>query len=349
MLRLIDANLDRVGEGLRVLEDIARFLLNDATISGQLKTMRHELLGVAPALRRRLLSARKSGEDVAAFAEVPDEIKRANLPEMVMANAKRVEQSLRVIEEYAKLPTSELDGAKFKRARFALYQLEQELAFKLARREKRDKLVGLYVILDTDALRGRGEVEVTRKAISGGSKIIQLRDKHRPKAVLLTLARELKEVCSLMGAMFIVNDYVDVATACDADGVHLGQTDLPISIAREIVGPDKIIGCSTATEAEAVKAQADGADYISVGSIYPTSSKADWRLAGLETLRRVEEAVSVPLVAIGGINESNISQVVEAGVKCVAVIDAVLGTEDVEWAARRLVNRMTSFPSSRAR
>ncbi|MBI2846279.1 MAG: thiamine phosphate synthase, partial [Chloroflexi bacterium] len=135
-------------------------------------------------------------------------------------------------------------------------------------------------------------------------------------------------------------DHVDLAIAADADGVHMGQKDLPIVEVRKLLPPDMIAGVSTALVPEALNAEASGADYIAVGSIFPTTSKETTRPAGLETLRKVKSAVSVPVVAIGGINENNVLEVVKAGADAVAVISAVVGAEDVEGKARLLVSKM---------
>lgn len=344
MLRILDVNLNRVGEGLRVLEDIARFLLNDSEISQRLKSLRHELLPGDWLLQRQLLDARNSEQDVGAFAEVAAEGKRLDAVGVVTANAKRVQESLRVLEEVAKLQpqVSALDWARFKHARFTVYELERRLALRLLRRDKIAKIAGLYVIIDTKALKGRTEVEVTQEAIQGGAKAIQLRDKKRSKRELLPVAQELKRVCVSFGIPFLVNDYLDLALAVDTDGLHLGQEDLPVSIARRFLPLDKVLGCSAATVDEAVAAEKDGADYIAVGSIYETTSKQGARLAGTETLRQVKKAVSVPVVAIGGINEDNLAPVIAAGADAIAVISAVLGAEDVKGAASRLTAKIES-------
>jgi len=337
MLRLIDANLNRALEGLRLLEDVARFLLNDAEISEQLKALRHELGADDPKLRARLLAARDSTADVGAFAEVPGEVKREDIIAIVTANAKRVEESLRVLEEFAKLPDIALNGGRFKQARFAVYEVERKLVSRLLRHHKR--AAGLYVIIDPEALEGRKEGEVAHQAIEGGARAIQLRDKHRSKREIMNVAVELRQLCSCLDVLFIVNDHLDIALVSDADGLHLGQSDLPIAAARRLLPIDRILGCSTSTVEEALQAQTDGADYIAVGSIYPTPSKADSKVVGLDTLRRVKQAVSIPIVAIGGINEENAAEVIEAGADSIAAISAVLGTEDVKEAAMRLTTK----------
>jgi thiamine-phosphate pyrophosphorylase len=338
MLRIVDANLNRIGEGLRLIEDITRFILNDPDISEQLKAMRHELLPKGRLAQRKLLNARRSEDDVGAFMDVGDEAERADAVSLVSANSRRVQQSLRVLEEVAKIRGQELglDWDKFKHARFNLYTLEQKIVLRLLRLQKAERIAGLYVIIDAEALRGRSEVEVARQAIQGGARMIQLRDKLRPKGMLVHLARELQKVCAESDVLFIVNDYLDLAIAADTDGLHIGQEDLPFSVARNMLPADKIIGCSSATLDEAIEAEKQGADYIAVGSIFPTPSKTGTRVAGLKMLRQVKKNVSVPVVAIGGINEDNVANVINAGADAVAVISAVLGADDVKKASGRL-------------
>jgi len=338
MLRIVDANLNRIGEGLRLLEDITRFILNDPDLSEELKRIRHDLLPKNRSLQRKLLSARRADEDVGAFLDVESEGERTDTVSVVRANSQRVQQSLRVLEEIAKIHGAEtgLDWDKFKHARFALYTMEQKMVLRLTRRQKAEKIKGLYVIIDAESLRGRNEVDIARQSIQGGARVIQLRDKVRPRGMLLPIARELKKVCAESDAVFIVNDYLDLALASDADGLHIGQEDLPVADARKMLPEDRILGCSAATLQEAIQAEKQGADYVAIGSIYATPSKSDTRPAGLKTLRQVRKKVSVPLVAIGGINEDNVADVIVAGADAVAVISAVLGADDVKKASQRL-------------
>jgi thiamine-phosphate pyrophosphorylase len=338
MLRILDVNLNRIGEGLRLLEDVTRFVLNDQELSEQLKNMRHELLPKDRSLQKRLLKARRANEDVGAFLDVESEAERTDTVSLVSANSRRVQQSLRVLEELAKVHGDDfgLDWDKFKHARFALYTLEQKIVLELLRHSKREQVAGLYVIIDTQMLKGRSELDIAQQAIQGGARIIQLRDKLRPRGMLVPLARELKKLCAESDVLFIVNDYIDLAIDSDADGLHIGQEDLPFDTARKMLPADKILGCSSATLEEALKAEKDGADYIAVGSIYRTPSKPGTRLASLKTLRQVKKKVSVPVVAIGGINEDNIADVMKAGADAIAVISAVLGTDKVKEASQRL-------------
>jgi thiamine-phosphate diphosphorylase len=195
---------------------------------------------------------------------------------------------------------------------------------------------GLYVIIDPGACGGRSPVEVARAALEGGASMIQWRDKRRDKGDQLADARAIRALCREHNGLFIANDHVDLAIAVDADGVHLGQHDLPLDVARSIAGDSMIIGVSTNNADEARAAEGSGADYIAVGAIFATASKDVTRPASIERLREVKGAVRVPVVAIGGINASNMAQVVEAGADAAAVISAVCGAEDVRAAAAEL-------------
>ncbi len=204
------------------------------------------------------------------------------------------------------------------------------------------RLRGLYVIIDPALAEGRDEVEIAREALAGGARLLQLRDKTREKGLQLPIARALRALCRARGAPFIVNDHVDLALAVDADGVHVGQKDLPVSAVRRLVSREMIVGCSTNNPGEARRAEADGADYVSVGRLFATGSKQDTRPATTEALRAVKAAVSVPVCAIGGITEANIDEALAAGADMAAVIAAVIAAPDVTAAARRLAARFES-------
>ncbi|MBI2886936.1 MAG: thiamine phosphate synthase [Chloroflexi bacterium] len=348
VLRALDANLDRTREGLRVLEDVARFILDDATLSGQLRELRHRVSHAAGTLEPALLGARRAEEDVGANPALPEE-PRQSLADLVQANAKRTQEALRVLEEFSRLPElptgqaglpRAMDTAQFKAARFDVYDMEQRLVGRLLRRDKIEKLKGLYVLIDPTATDGRPELQVAELALEGGATVLQLRDKVREKGIQLDAAQGLRQLCDEHGALLIINNDPDLARAVKADGVHLGQRDFPVQVAREILPVDCIIGVSAATLDEARQAETNGADYIAVGSIYPTNSKEDTRPAGLETLRRVREMTTRPLVAIGGITEENVEAVMAAGADAVAVISAVCSAADPKVAAHRLLDKM---------
>lgn len=203
------------------------------------------------------------------------------------------------------------------------------------------RIRGLYVIIDPDACSGRDPIDIARLALEGGAALLQWRDKRRDKGEQLPKARGIRELCRAHNALFIANDHVDLALVLEADGVHLGQQDLPVETVRPLVPPGFIVGVSTNNADEARCAQTAGASYVAVGAIFPTASKAPERTrpASLERLREVKAAVDLPVVAIGGITAANVDQVLEAGADAIAVISAVCAADDVRAAARELAER----------
>jgi thiamine-phosphate diphosphorylase len=205
------------------------------------------------------------------------------------------------------------------------------------RRLGREAVRGLYVVTDDRFPHGRTHVEVTRAALAGGARVIQLRDKRRDAGELLPAAREMTILCRAAGALFLVNDRVDLAVACDADGAHLGQTDLPLREARRLLGPDRLLGISVEDVAQVHVAEAEGADYLGVGPIFGTATKADaGEAVGPEQLRRFQAVTDLPLVAIGGVTLERVPEAMAAGAHSVAVISAVSAADDPEAAARAL-------------
>jgi len=196
----------------------------------------------------------------------------------------------------------------------------------------------LYVITESAISRGRSNEFVVKEAIKGGAKIIQLREKQWDKNRIREEAIKLLKICRKNNALFIVNDYVDVALEIGADGVHLGQSDMSISEARKICGNKLIIGLSTHSIKQAVKADKEDVDYITIGPIFKTRVK-DYTV-GPEIIKEILKKIKKPLIAIGGINKGNIDSVLGQGAKSVVVISAVVGAEDVKEAARGLVNKL---------
>jgi thiamine-phosphate pyrophosphorylase len=195
----------------------------------------------------------------------------------------------------------------------------------------------LYVILDRSVAGGRDLDALLAAVLAGGAEMIQLREKTSPSGTLFPVAQRLRARCGAAGVPFIVNDRVDLALAVDADGVHLGQDDLPPGAARPLLKPGMILGLSTHSVEQAKAAQAAGADYIAVGSMFPTATKPEFQLVGPALARQVRPVVHVPLIGIGGITPDNVGDVIAAGVDGVAVISAVCGSPDPAAAARRFV------------
>jgi thiamine-phosphate pyrophosphorylase len=205
----------------------------------------------------------------------------------------------------------------------------------------------LYVILDRGACRGRDLADLLEAALAGGCRMVQLCEKEWPSGRLLPLAQRLRARCATAGATFIVNDRVDLALAVAADGVHLGQDDLPARAARPLLRPGMILGLSTHDLDQARAAQADGADYIAVGSMFATATKPDFQLVGPALLRKLRPEISVPLIGIGGITHDNVQEVIRAGADGVAVISAVGAAADPRVASERFLGLIRAARGSR--
>jgi len=195
----------------------------------------------------------------------------------------------------------------------------------------------LYLVTDRGLARGRSITDVVRAAIAGGATVVQLREKDCNTREMIELARTLLAITQLAGVPLIINDRVDVAMAVDADGVHVGQEDMPASIARQLVGSDKILGVTASNPDEARQAIADGADYIGCNAVFYTPTKTDTgQPLGVEGFRRLAQSVSVPVIAIGGIKADNAGELIRAGAAGVAVVSAIMAADDPEAAARAL-------------
>ena len=194
----------------------------------------------------------------------------------------------------------------------------------------------LYVVPDEGRSRGKTHVEIAREAVAGGADVIQLRDKTADSASLYAAACDIAKICRGK-ALFFVNDRLDIALAAGADGVHVGQSDLPAAVVRSLVPKDFLVGVSVGSVAEALAAEADGADYVAVSPVFSTASKHDAGDGhGLDTARAICDAVSVPVVGIGGLNKDNIPEVISAGIDGIAVISAVVSQEDISASAAEL-------------
>lgn len=200
--------------------------------------------------------------------------------------------------------------------------------------DKKDLL--LYAVTDRFWLNGRTLWEVVKESLDGGVTFVQLREKHLDTEHFLEEAKELKTLCREYHVPFVINDNVDVAAMVDADGVHVGQSDMEAGNVREKLGPDKIIGVSAQTVEQAVLAEKRGADYLGVGAVFPTSSKDDAEDVSPETLKAICEAVSIPVIAIGGITQDNVHELAGSGICGIAVISAIYGKADIRKAAADL-------------
>lgn len=332
--RILDANLNRAREAARVAEDFARFAVDSAESARRLKEVRHRLRELAALLDAgagRLLAARDTPGDVGTVLSTASEASRGSATEVAAAAFKRLQEALRVIEEYSKLECQAAAGSA-EALRYEAYAVESALLGRAPRLGS----ARLCVIVSSRHCRGRDPADVAAAAVRGGAEMIQLREKEMDDRELLGLARRLRAVTAEAGALFIVNDRVHVAAAADADGVHLGPADLPLPAARRLLGAGAILGATTHRIEDARQAVADGADYIGVGPVFATATKPAEPVAGCEYVRAVAAEIHVPFFAIGGISAETIPAVVEAGASRVAVCSAVISTTDVEAAARRI-------------
>jgi thiamine-phosphate pyrophosphorylase len=332
--RILDAAANRAREALRVIEDYARFALDDAFLCREVKTLRHDLAeAMDSAGRLPLLEARDTLADVGTKIGIPSESNRDSSRHVVQVNLKRLQEALRSLEEFGKLIRPEL-GAALEQIRYRSYTLERALILGTDARE-RLRSSRLYLLVTGSTAVTSLEFLIS-EAAAGGVDIVQLREKNLSDRELLDRARRVRLLTRQAGIPFIVNDRPDIARLCDADGVHLGQEDMPIREARRVVGPDALIGVSTHNPDQVRQAIRDGAGYIGIGPVFASPTKSFDSLPGLEFVRQAIAETSLPAFALGGITAENVSQIVAAGATCIAVSSAVCGSNAPRAAARAL-------------
>ncbi|XZN89685.1 MAG: thiamine phosphate synthase [Microcoleus sp.] len=330
LCRILDANLDRAREGLRIIEEWCRFGLNSADLAGECKQLRQELAVWHTA---ELRSARDTPADPGTELTHPQEEQRSGLQQLLEANFCRVEEALRVLEEYGKVYDPNM-GKAFKQMRYRVYTLESDLlAYGRYQQLLRSQLY--LVTSGRDNLLG-----VVEAALQGGLTLVQYRDKTSDDAVKLDHVRKLCELCHRYDALLIVNDRVDLAIAADADGVHLGQQDLPVAEARKLLGPGRTIGRSTTNAQEMQRAIEEGADYIGVGPVYSTPTKPDKQAAGLDYVRYAAAKSPIPWFAIGGIDINNLDEVLNAGASRVAVVRSIMEAEQPTLVTQFFISQL---------
>lgn len=336
--RILDANLDRAREGLRIVEEWCRFGLESANLTEECKHLRQELARWhAPELR----AARNTPDDPGTELTHPQEQQRSNIEEVLRANLCRIEEALRVLEEYGKLYSPDM-AAACKQMRYRVYTLESNLLAPQQHQRLQDAL--LYLVTSpADNLFATVEA-----ALQGGLTLVQYRDKTADDSIRINNARKLRQICHDYNALFIINDRVDLALAVDADGVHLGQQDMAIATARQILGSQKIIGRSTTNPDEMQRAIQEGADYIGVGPVYETPTKAGRAAAGLDYVRYAREHASVPWFAIGGIDTDNVQNVLAAGAERVAVVRAIMQAEQPTLITQYFISQLNRIQTMRA-
>lgn len=316
---LIDANIARAREGLRGLDEIARFIFKNEKFFTELKTLRHELVTVEYHFGSARLIAARQGSDVGESSA--QETRNKSAWALIMANSNRVTESLRVLEGMA-LVYAPTIAKRVALSRYTMYRLQRELLFFTPHYylHKYFEEGIVYPLSD--------KVEEIKWLVERGAKAVQLRDKNEDRKVIF---EKTKQLCKYLAefnknttekVLLILNDHPDIAAELPVAGVHIGQTDGEIQTVRAMIGSNKIIGRSNHSLEQVYQSIEDGADYVSIGPVYATPTQANREAVGLETVRRVSEAVTIPWLAIGGIDLATIDKVRAAGAKNMAVVRA---------------------------
>ena len=333
--QIIDANLDRAREGLRVLEDWARFGLGNEDFVIRIKNFR-QILGKNHLEIYKL--SRNHIEDQCKGLSHVEQINRNSSSKIISSNSARVQEALRVIEEFSRIHNSKLSKIASE-IRYEIYTLEIELLNFNTR--KRAQLIirknNLYSITD----QRENLLEIIEKILLGGVKIIQHRFKEGNDKDHLKEAIEINNLCKKYNSLFIVNDRLDIALASNADGVHLGQDDLDIKTVRKLLGASKIIGVSANNSTDINKAVKDGCDYIGVGPVFPTLTKKNKEPLGEEKIKALTKDLNIPCFAIGGINKLNISSLKNHGISKVAIVSGLLNSEDPKDEAMIIIKELS--------
>lgn len=342
--RILDASANRATEGIRTIEEFVRFGLDNASLAAAAKQLRHDLAAALSRLSRsELLQARDTESDVGTTLQTRSEYDRQRIADVISAAAQRVQQSLRVLEEYGK--TIDVDFARqIEAIRYQAYTLHRDVELLACTSPRARRLADsvLYLLIDCQDNEA-GFVSLIRQMSAAGVDLFQLRDKNAPDRLLYERASIAARIATECGSLLIVNDRADIALSAAADGVHVGQEELPAAAARRVVGEDRLVGVSTHNIEQVHQAIADGADYIGCGPTFASTTKAFAAHAGTEFLKQVHQetkATPRPAFAIGGIRLDNLDQVTACGFHRIAVTAAINDADDPVSAARELGNRL---------
>lgn len=338
--RIVDANYNRAREGLRIAEEFCRFALNNEQLAAECKEFRHRLSSAVSKLdMQKLISSRDTENDVGCGMQVAGQMKRESLEDCVTAGLARTTEALRAISESVSVTSSELAG-EFERLRYDCYTLEKNISI-IGFPAVKFKKTRLYCIITVQ--KGTDALKIAQSCASGGADCLQLRTKEMFDSELLPLAQKFVQICKQNKVISIINDRADIAIAADADGVHLGQNDLPADEIRKIQLKPLIIGNSTHSMIELESAVAQKPHYVGVGSVFCTSTKKQVEVCGLDYISKAGEYLkskNVEAVAIGGINLDNIDDVLRAGAKRIAVSSCVCDSNDPAGVCKRLKDKI---------
>ena len=333
--QLIDANLDRAREGLRVMEDWCRFGLKRSDFSIQIKDWRQQL-GIHHHNMYRI--ARLTSNDPAMGVSHPLQTVRATPEAVFIANSSRVQEALRVIEEFTRITDPNLCEIASK-IRYETYEIEIKVLNTTEGINRRQNLKNCSVYLittNTKNLEG-----IVLQALKAGVKIVQYREKFLQDKEKINQAKRLSSLCKEYNSLFIVNDRIDIALAVDADGIHLGQEDIPTKIARELLGTEKIIGRSTHCLEDIKNAEEECCDYIGIGPIFSSETKKQLNPIGIDYLKKGLSKTLLPAFAIGGINSSNIKKLNKIKNLRIAVSNAIINSNDPFSKTEELIKFLT--------
>lgn len=340
VLRIIDANINRCAEGIRVVEEIARFAFGAEGLTRVAKELRHEIRALSGMFSPDTTRFRDSAGDVGGKFSTPSEERRESLAGTARANFFRVEEGLRVIEEFGKLVST--DGARrAKGLRFRVYELEKSFMAAGPAERPFPEIPFLYTFIDRSIV-AEGEVAgVAAALVKGGSGMIQYRAKDISVSAMRRDLAAVIPVAEKAGIPLIVNDLPELAAETGAGGVHLGSSDADPSEARAMLGPARIIGLSVRSPGDIAASPVDVLDYVAVGAVFPTSTKGDEIAVGLDALASARRSTGLPIVAIGGIGPDNARSVLDAGADGLAVISAVLTGDPVKncFTFREIIDR----------
>ena len=342
VIRLLDASANRAREALRVIEDYVRFALDDRHLTRQLKTLRHRLTSALAELSLSdRLTMRDTRADVGTSISTDTERVRQNAYDVLTANFARLQESLRSLEEFGKIENTEA-SLLVEQIRYDTYTLHKAVHSTI---EGIDRIrhTRLYVLVDGRACIDTFE-ELVSSLVIAGVDILQLRDKTLGDQELLDRARRLQDLTSSSATLFIMNDRPDLALLAGADGVHVGQEELSVRDVRQIVGPRMLVGVSTHNLDQARQAVLDGASYLGVGPTFPSETKAFSEFPGLEFAKSVVSEIRLPAFAIGGIDASNLGEVLATGMERVAVSGAIVSADSPARAAQNLLDRLKARP-----
>ncbi|UCC11311.1 MAG: thiamine phosphate synthase [candidate division WOR-3 bacterium] len=325
--------MNRLDESLKFIEDVVRFNLENKILLKKIRGLRTVFLQVKRGLREHsIVTFRDSRQDLGRKADF-DRGQRRSDEDLIIANLTRAKESARTLEEIIKQKSSAVSRL-CKRLRFGLYDIESSIMDILDRRfDPR-----IHIILDEQYLIGKNVRTLVRMLEAQGATMFQLRIRTLSDRKFYRYANTVKQALKKQSTKFIINNRIDIALACNADGVHLGQDDVPVRTARRVLGRGTIIGASARTVTQARTAERQGADYLGVGSLFPTRTKVDARSTSLRSLRAISKQVSIPIIGVGGITDKNYRTVLRAGAAGIAVASYVL-QDDTRRAMRSLTKK----------